>query len=71
MDRACSANGEGVEEEKKNACRIMVGQPEGKKPLGRPRRRWVDSTKMDLREIGWVDWTALICLRIGTSGRLL
>jgi hypothetical protein len=35
-----------------------VGNPEGKKPLGRPRRRWVDNIKMDLREIGWddVDW---------------
>jgi hypothetical protein len=37
---------------------ILVGKPEGKRPLGRPRRRWVDSIKMDLREIGWddVDW---------------
>jgi hypothetical protein len=35
-----------------------VGKPEGKRPLGRPRRRWVDSIEMDLREIGWhgVDW---------------
>jgi hypothetical protein len=35
-----------------------VGKPEGKRPLGRPRRRWVDNIKMDLREIGWygVDW---------------
>jgi hypothetical protein len=31
----------------------MVGMPEGKRPLGRPRRRWVDNIKMDLREIGW------------------
>jgi hypothetical protein len=40
------------------ACRILVGKPEGKRPLGRPRRRWVDNIKMDLREIGWdgVDW---------------
>jgi hypothetical protein len=35
------------------ACRILVGKPEGKRPLGRPRRRWVDNIKMDLREIGW------------------
>jgi hypothetical protein len=44
--------------EKRNACRILVGKPEGKRPLGRPRRRWVDNIKMDLREIGWdgVDW---------------
>jgi hypothetical protein len=37
--------------EKRNAYRISVGKPEGKKPLGRPRRRWVDNIKMDLREI--------------------
>jgi hypothetical protein len=37
--------------EKRNACRILVGKPEGKRPLGRPRRRWVDNIKMDLREI--------------------
>jgi hypothetical protein len=37
--------------EKRNAYRIMVGNPEGKRPLGRPRRRWVDNIKMDLREI--------------------
>jgi hypothetical protein len=39
--------------EKTNAYRILVGKPEGKRPLGRPRRRWVDNIKMDLREIGW------------------
>jgi hypothetical protein len=38
--------------EQKNACRIMVGNPEGKRPLVRPRHRWVDSINMDLREIG-------------------
>jgi hypothetical protein len=45
-------------EEKRNVYRILVGKPEGKRPLGRPRRRWVDNIKMDLREIGWygVDW---------------
>jgi hypothetical protein len=44
--------------EKRNACRILVGKPEGKRPLGRPRRKWMDNSKMDLREIGWdgVDW---------------
>jgi hypothetical protein len=48
MGGACSTNGE-----KRNAYRILVG-----KPKGRPRRRWVDNIKMDLREIGWdgVDW---------------
>jgi hypothetical protein len=39
--------------EKRNAYRILVGKPEGKRSLGRQRRRWVDNTKMDLREIGW------------------
>jgi hypothetical protein len=39
----------------RNAYRILVGKPEGKRPLGRPRRRWVDNIKMDLGEIGWYD----------------
>jgi hypothetical protein len=44
--------------EKRNAYRILVGKPEGKRPLGRPRLRWVDNIKMDLSEIEWdgVDW---------------
>jgi hypothetical protein len=43
------------------AYRILVGKPEGKTPLGRPRRRWVDSIKMDLGEIRWdgMDWIDL------------
>jgi hypothetical protein len=47
--------------EKRNAYRILVGMPEGKRPLGRPRCWWVDSIKMDLREIVWdgMDWTDL------------
>jgi hypothetical protein len=65
MGRACSKNGE-----KRNAYRILVGKPEGKRPLGRPRRRWVDNIKMGLREDGMV-WTGSIWLRIGTSGGLL
>jgi hypothetical protein len=46
---------------KRNTYRILVGNPKGKKPLGRPRRRWVDNMKMDLREIGWdgMDWIHL------------
>jgi hypothetical protein len=39
--------------EKRNAYRLLVGMQEGKRPLGRLRRRWVDNIKMDLREIGW------------------
>jgi hypothetical protein len=47
--------------EKRNAYRLLVGKPEGKRPLGRPRRSWVDNIKMDLLEIGWggVDWIGL------------
>jgi transposase len=39
--------------ETRNAYRILVGKPEGKRPQGRPRRRWVENIKMGLREIGW------------------
>jgi hypothetical protein len=39
--------------EKRNAYRILAGKPEGKRPLGRPRRRWVDNIKIDLREQMW------------------
>jgi hypothetical protein len=47
--------------EKRNEYRILTGNPEGKRPLERPRRRWVDNIKMDLREIGWdsMDWIDL------------
>jgi hypothetical protein len=48
-----------------------MGKPEGKKPLGRSRRRWVDNIKIDLREIGWGVMTESIWLRIGTSRGLL
>jgi hypothetical protein len=48
--------------EKRNAYRILVINPEGKRPLGRQRRRWVDNIKMNLREIGWdgMDWIDLV-----------
>jgi hypothetical protein len=44
--------------EGKGAYRILVGRPEGRRPLGRPRRRWEDYIKMDLQEVGWggMDW---------------
>jgi hypothetical protein len=44
-----------------NAYRILMGKPDGKRPLGRPRRRWVDNIKMKLREVGWDgrDWIDL------------
>jgi hypothetical protein len=41
--------------EKRNAYRLLVGKPEGRRPLGRPRRRWVDNIRMDLGEVGWGD----------------
>jgi hypothetical protein len=47
--------------EKRNAYRLLVGKPEGKRPVGRPRRRWVDNIRMDLGEVGWgdLDWIGL------------
>jgi hypothetical protein len=52
----CSTNGE-----KRNAYRLLVGKREGKRPLGRPRLRWVDNIRKDLGEVGWgeVDWIGL------------
>jgi hypothetical protein len=56
MGRACSTNGE-----RSDAYRILVGKLEGRRPLGRPRRRSVNNIKMDLRDIGWdsMDWIDL------------
>jgi hypothetical protein len=47
--------------EKRISYRLLVGEPDGKRPLGRPRRRWVDNTRMDLGLMGWgdVDWIGL------------
>jgi hypothetical protein len=65
---------------KKNAYRILVGEPEGKRPLGRPRLRWVDNIKTDLRGIAWAgmdfidlvqgmdQWRALVNTVLKTSG---
>jgi hypothetical protein len=58
--------------EERKVCKVLVGKPEGKRPLGRPRRRWEDGIRMDIRETGlggvWIgfDW-----LRTGTGGGLL
>jgi hypothetical protein len=57
--------------EGRGAYRILVGRPEGRRPLGRRRRRWKDNIKMDLQEVGSGAWTGLIWLRIGTGGGLL
>jgi hypothetical protein len=53
MGRVCSTNGE-----KRNVYKVLVGKPEGKRPLERPKRRWMDNIKIDLGEIGWhgMDW---------------
>jgi hypothetical protein len=50
MGGACSTNGE-----ERNAYRLLVGKQEGRRPLGRPRRRWLDNIRMDLVEVGWGD----------------
>jgi hypothetical protein len=56
MGATCSTYGE-----KRNVYRLLVGKPDGKRPLGRPRRRSVDNIRIDLGEVGWrdVDWIDL------------
>jgi len=63
MGGACGAYGEG-----RGVHRVLVGKPEGKRPLGRPRRRWGDNIKMDLHEVGGVVRNGWSRLRIGTGG---
>jgi hypothetical protein len=65
MGGPCSTNGE-----KSNAYRLLVGKPEGKRPLGRPRRRWI-ILEWILERWDGVMWTGLVWLRIGTGGELL
>jgi hypothetical protein len=55
---------------KRGAYRILVGRPEGRRPLGKPRHKWEDNIKMELKEVGWA-WTGLSWLRIQTGGGLL
>jgi hypothetical protein len=57
MGGACSADGA-----ERGVYRVLVGKPEGKRPLGRPRLRWEDNIKMDLQEMvcGGVDWIGLV-----------
>jgi hypothetical protein len=66
MGGACGAHGE-----VRGAYNILVWRPEGRRPLGRPRRRWEDNIRMDLREIGFGMWIEFIWLRIGIGGGLL
>jgi hypothetical protein len=58
-------------EEIRNACNVLAGEPEMKRPLGRPRRRWADNIRMDLSEIGCKVVDCLHLAQIGTSGMLL
>jgi hypothetical protein len=56
----------------RKAYKVLVGNPKERRPLERPRHRWEDGIKMDLREIGrWGAWIGFTWLTIGTSGRLL
>jgi hypothetical protein len=57
--------------ERRGAYRALVEKPDGRRRFGRPRRRWEDNIKMDLREVGWGAWTGSIWLMIGTGGELL
>jgi hypothetical protein len=60
-----------MEEEEKKTYRLLVGKPEGKRLLGRPRPRLVDNIRMILERWDGVIWTGLVRLRIGTGGELL
>jgi hypothetical protein len=51
--------------------KVLVGKPEGKRPLGRPKRRWEDGIRMDLRKTDWRVWIGFDWLRTGTGGGLL
>ena len=57
--------------EGRGVYRVLVGKPEGKRALGKPRRRWEENIKMELQNVGWWAWTGLIWLRTGTGGGLL
>jgi len=69
MRDVCSGDGLGkwrVWVRRGGVYRVLVGKPEGKRPLGRPRRRWVDNIRKDLQEVGM--WTGLGWPRIETGG---
>jgi hypothetical protein len=57
--------------EGRNVYKVLLGKPEGKRPLERPKRRWEDGIKMDLTDICWGVWSGFTWLRIGTVGGLL
>jgi hypothetical protein len=66
MGGACSTYGERIV-----AYRVLVGKPEGKKPLGRPKRRWEDNIKWIFKKWDVGSWAGLICVGIGTRSGLL
>ena len=68
MGGACSTYGG---EERRGVFSVLVGKPEGKRPLRRPRRRWEDNIKMDLQEVDVEVWNVSSWLRIGTGGGYL
>jgi hypothetical protein len=57
--------------EGRRVYKVLVGKPEGKRSLERPRHRWEDEFRIDLRETGWGVWSGFTWLRIGTVGGLL
>jgi hypothetical protein len=69
VDGTCSTHGRG---EERTVYKVLVGKQEGKRPLERPRRRWEDGIRIDVRETGWgsVEWIQLV-RNIGTCGGLL
>ena len=58
-------------EQSRNGYRVLVGKSEGTRPLGRPRRRWEDNIKMDLREVCCDPGNWIVLLKIGTNGGLM
>jgi len=62
MGEACSTCGE-----RRGVCRVIVGKPEEKTPIGIPRRKWDDNIKLDLHEMGCGTWNGLIWLRTTTD----
>jgi hypothetical protein len=56
--------------EERKVYNVLVGKPEGKRPLGRPRRRWEDGIRLDLRRLAWEVWIGFDWLRTGTGGGL-
>jgi hypothetical protein len=57
--------------EERKVYKVLVGKPEGRRPLGRPRRRWENGIRMDPRRLACGVWIEFDCLRTGTGGGLL